>query len=127
MEGTSLIVEGAHIVPGFIDLESQRERILAVPFVVGVDDEERHRSHFAAREDSMASRPFQRYAAGFENIRRLQRYVKGQALSHGVPVIPNHSFDRSIAAVVDLVMERATAHAADLRSRSAGTEEGKSA
>ena len=126
-EGASIVIEGAHIVPGFIDLESQRERILAVPFVIGVDDEERHRSHFAAREDSIASRPSQRYAAGFENIRRLQRYVKGQALSHGVPVIPNHSFDRSIAAVVDLVMERATARATELRSRSAGTEEGKSA
>jgi hypothetical protein len=25
-----------------------------------------------------------------------------------VPVIPNYNFDRSIAAVIDLVMERAT-------------------
>jgi len=48
---------------------------------------------------------------GFEGIRRLQRYVKSQALAHGVPVIPNYSFDQSIAAVIDLVMERATARA----------------
>ena len=83
----------------------------------GVDDEERHRSHFGAREDAVASRPAQRYELGFENIRKLQRWVKSQALSHGVPVIPNYSFDQAIAAVTDLVMERATARAAELRAR----------
>ena len=115
-EGTSIVIEGAHIVPGFFDVETHGGRILAVPFVVGVDDEERHRSHFAAREDAVASRPAQRYEVGFDNIRKLQRWVKSQALSHGVPVIPNYSFDQSIAAVIDLVMERATARAAELRA-----------
>jgi hypothetical protein len=28
-----------------------------------------------------------------------------------VPVIPNHSFDRTLAAIIDLVMERATERA----------------
>jgi len=116
-EGTGIVIEGAHIVPGFFDVETDGERILAVPFVVGVDDEERHRSHFGAREDAVASRPAQRYELGFENIRKLQRWVKSQALSHGVPVIPNYSFDQAIAAVTDLVMERATSRAAELRER----------
>ena len=123
MEGNSVVIEGAHVVPGFFDVESFADRILAVPFLVGVDDEERHRSHFAAREDAVASRPAQRYAEGFENIRRLQRYAKSQALSHGVPVIPNYSFDQSIAAVTELVMERATARAAELRGE--GAEDGE--
>jgi hypothetical protein len=34
-----------------------------------------------------------------------------------VPVIPNYSFDQAIAAVTDLVMERATSRAAELRAR----------
>jgi 2-phosphoglycerate kinase len=76
--------------------------------VIGVDDEERHRSHFAAREGDERGRLATRYVEGFEGIRRLQRYVKSQALAHGVPVIPNHGFDQSMAAVIDLVMERAT-------------------
>jgi 2-phosphoglycerate kinase len=114
MEGTSIIIEGAHVVPGFFDLETFAGRILAVPFVISVDDVERHRSHFGAREDTIASRPAQRYAQGFDNIRRLQAYVKSQALSHDVPVIPNFGFDQSIAAVIDLVMERTTARAAQV-------------
>jgi len=113
MEGTSIVIEGAHVVPGFFDVERHGDRILAVPFVVGVDDEDRHQSHFAARENAIAARPAARYAEGFDGIRRLQRYVKSQALAHGVPVIPNYSFDQSIAAVIDLVMARVTARAAD--------------
>src|SRR5439155_20536004 len=34
LEGTSVIIEGAHVVPGFLDLEHYRERFLAVPVVV---------------------------------------------------------------------------------------------
>lgn len=115
LEGTSIVIEGAHIVPGFLDLDSHRDRILAVPFVLGVEDEGRHLSHFATREDAVAARPAERYAAGFENIRRLQRYVKSQALSHGVPVLPNYSFDQAIAAVMDLVMEHTTQRATEIR------------
>jgi 2-phosphoglycerate kinase len=114
LEGTSIVIEGAHVVPGFYDLDAFAGRILAVPFVIAVDDEERHLTHFMAREDAVQARPAQRYAKGFENIRRLQRYIKTQALSHGTPVIPNYGFDQSIAAVIDLVMERATARAAEL-------------
>ena len=108
MEGTSLIVEGAHVVPGFVDPEHWSDRVLVVPLVVTIEDEEIHRDHFVARAADHAGRPATRYLDNFENIRRVQRYIKTQALSHGVPVIPNYNFDRSIAAVIDLVMERAT-------------------
>src|SRR5206468_1425480 len=40
-EGTSIVIEGAHIVPGFFETDAHADRILAVPFVVGVDDEDR--------------------------------------------------------------------------------------
>jgi hypothetical protein len=41
--------------------------------------------------------------------------VKSQALSHGVPVLPNYSFDQAIAAVMDLVMERTTQRTTEIR------------
>jgi 2-phosphoglycerate kinase len=115
MEGTHLIVEGAHVVPGFVDLEPWRERILAVPVVVTIEEEEIHRSHFAVRASEHVGRPAQRYLDRFNDIRRVQRYIRSQALTHGVPVIANYSFDRALAAVIDLVMERATERAAQHR------------
>ena len=118
LEGTSIIIEGAHVVPGFFDLESRKDSILAVPVVVTVDDDDMHRSHFAARSIDAGARPAARYSAGFDNIRRVQRYVKSQALSHGVPVIRNYNLDQALAAVIDLVVQRATERA-ELLSASA--------
>jgi 2-phosphoglycerate kinase len=124
MEGTSLIIEGAHVVPGFLDPSAWADRVLAVTVIVTVDEEDAHRSHFAARAADHAGRSADRYLQQFENIRRVQRYIKGQALSHGVPVIPNFNFDRSLAAIIDLVMERATERATGHRSRVGSATEG---
>jgi len=116
IEGASVVIEGAHVVPGFLDLERWSDRVLAVPVIITVEDEDVHRSHFVARAADAGARPAPRYESGFENIRRLQRYIKSQALTHGVPVIPNYNFDQALAAVIDLAMESATEHAALLRN-----------
>jgi 2-phosphoglycerate kinase len=108
VEGTSLIVEGAHVVPGFLDIEEFSERVVPVPLIVSVEDEELHRNHFAARSADSSARPFERYLRNFDNIRRVQRYIKSQALSHDWPVISSYNLDQAIAAVIDLVVERAT-------------------
>jgi len=108
VEGTSVLIEGAHVVPGFVDLSSYEGRVLAVPVVVEVEDEEMHRGHFSARGAGSVARPHDRYMKGFANIRRVQKYIKSQALTHNVPVIPNYSLDQALAAIIDLVVERAT-------------------
>jgi 2-phosphoglycerate kinase len=108
VEGMSMIIEGAHVVPGFLDLDSRAGRVMAVPVIVTVEDEAVHRKHFLARSADHAGRPATKYMEGFDKIRRVQRYIKSQALSHGVPVIPNYNFDQALAAVIDLVMEKVT-------------------
>jgi len=118
VEGMSMIIEGAHVVPGFLDLEPRQDRILAVPVIVTVEDDDVHRSHFLARSTDHVHRPPARYLQGFDDIRRVQRYIKSQALSHGVPIIPNYNFDQSLAAVIDLVMERVTERAALVAAQS---------
>jgi 2-phosphoglycerate kinase len=127
-EGTSIVIEGVHVVPGFFDVEAHGDALVAVPLILEVDDETRHLNHFAVRETGI--RPAERYATHFGNIRKLQRYIKSQALSHGVPIVPNHSFDQAISTVLDLVMERATAWAADHGhpgSRTGDTPHGRTA
>jgi 2-phosphoglycerate kinase len=111
VEQTSLIIEGAHVVPGFVDPSRWQDRALAVPLILSVEDEDAHRSHFAARAADHSGRAANRYLTEFRNIRRVQRYIKSQALSHGVPVLPNYDFDRTLAAIIDLVMDRATERA----------------
>ena len=111
IEGTSLIVEGAHVVPGFLDVPRFAERVVAVPVVITIDDEELHRSHFVARSADSAARPFERYLRNFDNIRKIQKYIKSQALTHSWPLVTSYNLDQTIASVIDHVVEKATERA----------------
>lgn len=107
MEGTDLILEGAHIAPGFLDLDEFEDAVV-VPFVVTVDDEELHRSHFSKRAHEARGRPPDRYLRNFDNIRKIQRYVKSLAMEHAMPVIPSYNLDATLAQVIELVVSEAT-------------------
>ncbi len=106
-EGTDLIVEGAHVVPGFLDDKRFHGEAVIVPMLVAVDDEESHRSHFLLRAHESRNRPSERYLDFFDNIRKLQKYLKSMALQHGVPVVPSYNLDATLSQVIDLVVGRA--------------------
>ena len=108
-EGTDLIVEGAHVVPGFVDRGRFEGKAVVVPLVVTVDDEELHRSHFVFRADEVRSRPSERYLDFFDNIRKLQKYIKSLALEHEVPVLPSYNLDGTLSSVIELVVNQAIA------------------
>jgi len=106
-EGTDLILEGAHLVPGFLDRRRFAGQAVVVPLVVTVDDEELHRSHFVARAGENRSRPSERYLDFFGNIRKLQKYVKSLALEHEVPIVPSYNLDATLSRVIELVVNQA--------------------
>jgi 2-phosphoglycerate kinase len=106
MEGTNLILEGAHLVPGFFDSAGFTDAVV-VAMVITVDDEDVHRSHFLARALESRSRPSERYLDFFDNIRKIQRYVKSLALERSVPIVPSYNLDSTLSQVIELVMSRA--------------------
>ncbi|HET7489315.1 MAG TPA: zeta toxin family protein [Acidimicrobiales bacterium] len=106
-EGTDLILEGAHLVPGFIDQERFKGLAVVVPIIITVDDEETHRTHFLVRAREARHRPADRYLDYFQNIRKQQKYVKSLALEHGVPIVPSTNLDVTLARVIDLVFTHA--------------------
>jgi 2-phosphoglycerate kinase len=107
IEGTDLIVEGAHIVPGFLDLPDRRDAIVSQQIVV-VDDAEIHANHFAAREQEARSREQRRYLDHFADIRRIQDYLKALAVERGVPVVTSISLDVTVARVMEAVVGATT-------------------
>lgn len=107
VEGTDVVIEGAHIVPGFIDLSPFEKTAVIVPLVIQVEDEDLHRSHFYVRAGDSRARPVERYLAHFPNIRKIQKYVKSLALQHGVPTVSNYNLDACLASVIDHVIDRA--------------------
>jgi 2-phosphoglycerate kinase len=105
-EGTDLILEGAHLVPGFLE-GAMSDEALIVPLLITVEDEELHRSHFYWRTRDAQRRPGDRYLNNFKKIRRLQQYMISSALARGVPAISHVDLDTSLSAIIDHVIERA--------------------
>jgi 2-phosphoglycerate kinase len=106
-EGTDLVIEGAHVAPGFIDLTQFARDAVVVSVVIQVEDEQLHRSHFSMRAHETRARPVERYLAHFANIRKIQKYIKSLALQHGVPIVTNYDLDACLASVIDQVVDRA--------------------
>lgn len=104
-EGVSLVLEGIHVAPGYIE-PSQFKNASVVQVLITVDDEDEHRSHFYIREvQTEGKRAFERYLASFENIRLLGGYVEDLAVEHGIPVVCSRQLDATVAEVLELVVD----------------------
>ena len=123
VEGVSMVLEGVHVAPGYID-PSQFKNASVVQVLIGVDDEDAHRSHFYIREvQTEGTRPFERYRANFENIRLLGRYIEDLAVEHGIPVVHSHQLDLTVAEVLELIVD-AVIREGEARERDAEDPDG---
>jgi 2-phosphoglycerate kinase len=107
-EGTPMIVEGVHLVPGTLHPEARSSCVL-VEAVVAIEDEEAHRSHFSLRG---GDRPAKRYLRRFEQIRKLQDHLVERARERGAPVIDATNLDAAVIAAMDLVRDAVSAERA---------------
>ncbi len=103
-EGTDLVLEGAHLVPGFLETIETDEAVI-VPLLVAIEDEELHRSHFHWRNRD--KRPSDRYLSRFKKIRKLQKYMMTSAMMRGVPTILHNDLDSTLSEIVDHVLAKA--------------------
>ncbi|PKL71663.1 MAG: 2-phosphoglycerate kinase, partial [Methanobacteriales archaeon HGW-Methanobacteriales-2] len=100
-EGISIVIEGVHIVPGFIreDLVS-RDNVHM--FILTLEDEEVHKGRFYSRcRQQWARRPLERYMNYFGAIRRTHKYFESQANKYHVPVIENIDITTTIESIIE--------------------------
>jgi len=115
LEGDSLVLEGIHLVPGYIEPRYFRNARV-VQLVVSVEDADSHRSHFFIREvQTEGTRPFERYKMNFGNIRLLGHYIEDLAREHGTPVIVSHQLDLTVADVLEHIVRIAIEDELDAR------------
>ena len=100
-EGISIVIEGVHIVPGFI-----REDLVARDnvnmFILTLQDEEVHKGRFYSRcRQLWARRPLERYMNYFGAIRRTHKYFESQANKYRVPVIENIDVTTTLDSIIE--------------------------
>lgn len=105
-EGTDMILEGAHLVPGFLE-KIESDQAVIVPLLVTIDDEELHRSHFYRRGRDSNLRGQERYLNAFKKIRKIQKYMISSAAMRGVPQVEHYDLDTTLTEIIDHVITKA--------------------
>ena len=104
-EGESVVIEGIHLVPGYLD-PSIFVDAWVVPVIIAVDDDASHLSHFFIREvQTDGTRPLEKYRSNFANIRLLGRYIEELAREHDIRVIVSHQLDRTVAETLEHIVD----------------------
>lgn len=101
-ENMSLVLEGVHLVPGYL---AARHGAIIVHLLITLRDAEEHHHHFQARDQqTAAARPLHRYLKYFEEIRAMQSELEALAQRRGVPTLDGFSLDESAERAVSEVM-----------------------
>ena len=105
-EGISTIIEGVHIVPGFIK-EDLLENNNIIIFTLTVDDEESHKQRFYSRcRQPWVKRSLDRYMENFPTIRKTQKFLVEQAKIHDARIINNVDINETIDIMVNDILEK---------------------
>ncbi len=110
-EGTDLVVEGVHVVPQLFDedLPQWRDRAIVVQAMLGVSEPEVHQAHFLTRLERSVGRMPQRYLDSFEEIRRIERYLRRAAERAGTQIVEVAQLDDTVQTVVGMIVDEVIA------------------
>lgn len=105
-EGISIIIEGVHVVPGFINKELMENNKI-IQFTLIVDDEDMHRNRFYSRcRQPWVKRSLQTYLDNFESIRKTQSFMIKQSEENNIPIINNVDVVNTVDTMVDDIIEQ---------------------
>ena len=99
-EKISTIIDGVHIVPGFIKRD-YGSKALVCNMVITTEDEAIHRERFEIRGQQASTRGAKKYLTNFDSIRKIQDFVVMQAHKQNVPVFDSKNFDQTVATIVE--------------------------
>ncbi len=104
-EGISAIIEGVHIVPGFIRKDLMKKDNV-IMFTLTVSDEDMHKQRFYARcRQPWVKRSIDHYMNNFEMIRQTQEFLIDQAKIHNTRIIDNVDIRLTLDTMVDEIID----------------------
>ena len=97
-----LVIEGVHLVPGFLDIK-KFEKDASIHFFVLTADEEVHKERFVRR--AMKIKRGGKHLEYFKENRIINNYLVKQALEHRIPVINNIDINDTKKRMLTLIKE----------------------
>jgi len=106
-EKSDIVIEGAHVVPGYLNLKDYYPKAIIQEIVVSVPDEAIHKEHFTKRTvETQGSRPMSRYIEHLNEIIMIQNYIEKLAKKEKVKIIENYNLDNALSEILELILHR---------------------
>lgn len=106
-EKTDIVIEGAHVVPGYLDIKEYEDHSIIIPMVISVPDRDVHKEHFTKRTvETQGSRPVQRYLKHLDKIIMIQNYLEELAAKNNIRIIQNYNLDHTVNEALELIFKR---------------------
>ena len=105
-ENTSVIIDGVHLLPDFLDMATYSKFAFVMPICLTLSDSQAYKERFAERASSAPARPEHKYLSHLEEILKIQEHILERCDAHDIPVLGTHSIDDVTSAAVMMVGER---------------------
>lgn len=103
-EGLNTIVNGVHVVPGYLDM-NERDDCFVFQYILDVPDPEEHAKRFETRAEGSHRDP-DRYIAKMDKIKKIQKYINQQGKDHGAKILTNKNMESTIRQIMeDIITE----------------------
>ncbi|WP_456394281.1 2-phosphoglycerate kinase [Thermococcus sp.] len=99
-EGFNTVVEGIHLVPGYISLNDR-----SFMYVVAVKSRKSLEARFYERE-RYSLRPADYYIQNLDAIMEIQEFILEHAKEHDIPVVENIELEDTVDKIMSDLMER---------------------
>jgi 2-phosphoglycerate kinase len=117
LERNDIIIEGAHVVPGYMKLGAYSSKAIIQEIVFAVADKDIHKEHFSKRTtETQGSRPMQKYIDHLDKIHMIQKYIEDLAVKNKVPIIENYNLDNAVGEVLEIIFQRVRKEFSKIRS-----------
>ncbi|MFO7979634.1 MAG: 2-phosphoglycerate kinase [Candidatus Aminicenantes bacterium] len=104
-EGIHTMINGIHLVPGYIDLEDEKNDMYCFHYILHLSDVQSHIQQIYYRSEGSRRDP-ERYVDQMKNIREIQSFIKDMAEEKGIMIIENDDIDNTIRTIMDDIITK---------------------
>ncbi|MFH1566476.1 MAG: ATP cone domain-containing protein [Gemmatimonadota bacterium] len=104
-ENTSVIIDGVHLLPEYIDLTGIEDAVFVVPMCLALEDRAAYAERFTRRAKVAPARGSDRYLAHMDDILKIQEHILRLHGERDLPVIDTNAVEDVTSAAVMVVVE----------------------
>lgn len=104
-ERVSLILEGVHIHPAFVEKLTDNDDAIVMPFMLGMLKRKQLQRRIRGRGTDVPQRRADRYLKHFDEIWGLQSYLLSEADRANIPIVINSNRDKVFREIMRITIE----------------------